>query len=473
MYFIRTHILENTKTPLRIGGDTIYGEYMHGMIDEVRIYKSAQTIDDIRRDMNRPVWETPPSVDLVAAYGFEEGTGMAVYDTSGQGNTGTINGAIWIGQGKFGHALMFDGLRSMVSIPPSPVLNLAAGMTLSAWVYPTPGITGWRLAIKKEIDTYFLAASSSADFLQPAGGGAFWSIPEAVKAPTPIAANTWVYLTLTYDGSTFCLYVNGNQIACQTRWYPGDVLSVSVGDIHLSPGAVFDSSRLRTGLYEGAPLRVYAQAARHTVANPLPFLRVSDKSHKDILFLGADHEDLRFRVRTRAMRAGFNSPGIVFRGVMRTLSPGKPFAVTLWPEDRHWCVDVNGTATCTTGFTIGAGWMLFYASHDLPVRLQMVLSGLWVAAMVWPIGFWARGRVETALAVVLLVMSVWVLPGVTGLAPTPPAEIGATVVGLFMGAALHLIRRQRLFKRRHCGSVWTGVLPPVRGRTHSRSNGSR
>jgi hypothetical protein len=440
LYLVGTHTLENTKTPLRIGGDTIYGEHMHGMIDEVRIYSGARTIDEIRRDMITPVWGTPPSVGLVAAYGFEEGTGMAVYDASGQDNTGIISGATWTDQGRFGRALLFDGLRSMVSISPSPILNLAEGMTLSAWVYPLPGMTGWRQVIKKEIDTYFLTVSSYGDPLHPAGGGAFWTVPEGVKAPTSIATNTWVYLALTYDGSTFCLYVNGNQVACQAHWYPGDVLSVSIGDLHLSPGVVFDSSRLRMGLLEGSPLRVNAQAARHAVTHPLPFLRVVDENHEDILFLEADHEDLRFRVRTHAMKAGFNSPDIIFRGVMRHLSPGMPFAVTLWPEDKHWCVDVNDTVTCVPDFTIGLGWTLFCASQYLPVGLQTVLNGCWLAAMVCPIGFWARGRVETAVAGILLVLSIWVLPAITGLSPTPAGEIGATIGGLLIGVTLRLTR---------------------------------
>jgi hypothetical protein len=441
-YFVGTHTLESARTPLRIGGDTIYGEHMHGMIDEVRIYNRAQTIEEIRSDMNRPVAGTPPRADLVAAYGFEEGTGIAVYDTSGQGNTGTIRAATWTDQGKFGRALMFDGLRSMVSIPPAPVLNLAEGMTISAWVYPLPGMTGWRQVIMKEIDHYFLTVSSYGAPLHPVGGGAFWTKPEGVKAPTAIAENTWIHLALTYEGSMFCLYVNGNQGTCRTRWYPGDVVSVSVGDRYLAPGAVLDSSRLRRELLGGAPLRVDTQAARHTVAYPQPFLRVVDKSHEDILFLGADHKDLSFWFRTRAINAGFNSPDIIFPGVMRGISAGQPYTVTLWPDDKRWCVDVNDTLTCVPGFTNGAGWRLFCASRYLPVGLRAVLNCFWVAAIVGPIGFWARGRVETVVAGGLLIMSIWVMPGITGLMPTPQVEIGATIVGLLIGLTLRLTRGQ-------------------------------
>ena len=121
------------------------------------------------------------------------------------------------------------------------------------------------MIISKEINTYFLSASSDAGSLRPAGGGTFGSIPEAVTAPTQIAVNTCVHLALIYDGSTFYLCVNGNKVVCRTRWYPGRVLSISVGDLHRSPGAVFDSSPLRMQLLGGRPLRVYAQAARYPV----------------------------------------------------------------------------------------------------------------------------------------------------------------------------------------------------------------
>jgi uncharacterized repeat protein (TIGR03803 family) len=56
------------NAPLRIGGNSIWGEYFDGMIDEVRIYGSAISPADIQRDMNMPIArETePPSVSIVS-----------------------------------------------------------------------------------------------------------------------------------------------------------------------------------------------------------------------------------------------------------------------------------------------------------------------------------------------------------------------------------------------------------------------
>jgi hypothetical protein len=40
---------------LRIGGNSVWGEYFNGLIDEVRIYNRALSAAEIQTDMNTPV----------------------------------------------------------------------------------------------------------------------------------------------------------------------------------------------------------------------------------------------------------------------------------------------------------------------------------------------------------------------------------------------------------------------------------
>jgi hypothetical protein len=77
-----------------------------------------------------------PSSGLVAAYGFNEGSGTTVIDASGNGNTGTISGASWVTSGKYGTALSFNGTNNWVTIPDNASLDLTTGMTVEAWVNP-------------------------------------------------------------------------------------------------------------------------------------------------------------------------------------------------------------------------------------------------------------------------------------------------------------------------------------------------
>src|SRR5215207_5554145 len=74
--------------------------------------------------------------NLRAAYSFDEGSGGTVSDGSGNNNTGTLNGASWIPQGKFGGALSFDGVNDFVLVNDASSLDVTTAMTLEAWVYP-------------------------------------------------------------------------------------------------------------------------------------------------------------------------------------------------------------------------------------------------------------------------------------------------------------------------------------------------
>jgi len=72
---------------------------------------------------------------LVAEWHFDEGSGNILTDTSGNGNNGTIYGATWTTDGKFGSALQFDGVNDYVEVLDSPELSGGTGknMTVEFW----------------------------------------------------------------------------------------------------------------------------------------------------------------------------------------------------------------------------------------------------------------------------------------------------------------------------------------------------
>ncbi len=146
---------------------------------------------------------------LVAAYGFSEGSGTIVTDASVYGNTGTINGASWTGQGKFGNALNFDG-TAWITVNESDALDLATGMTLEAWVYPTAAPGTWMtIALKEASDdlVYEMQADPSnhpSTYISTDAAGL-----TGIVGPQALPLNTWSYLAATYDGTMLSLFVNG------------------------------------------------------------------------------------------------------------------------------------------------------------------------------------------------------------------------------------------------------------------------
>src|SRR4030067_1330761 len=73
-----------------------------------------------------------PHPGLVGWWRFDEGTGTAAGDSSGNGNNGTVYSANWV-LGKYGNALSFNGLNSYVGV--SSGLNCpTTAITLFCWI---------------------------------------------------------------------------------------------------------------------------------------------------------------------------------------------------------------------------------------------------------------------------------------------------------------------------------------------------
>ena len=159
----------------------------------------------------------------IAAYGFNDGTGIVAQDASPNGFHGTLNGATWVAGGKFGGALSFNGSSNWVTVADGALLRLTNGMTIEAWVNAS-NLAGWRTVILKERSSglsYGLYASGDS-----AGQPSAWirrSNDISSLSASTISTNTWIHLAATYNGAALRVYVNGVQTA--TRSVTGNIAS--------------------------------------------------------------------------------------------------------------------------------------------------------------------------------------------------------------------------------------------------------
>lgn len=114
---------------LDMGGTTT--SYFTGIIDEVRIYNRVLSEAEIRYHYDRG--------GPVAHWKFDEGSGSTAFDSSGNGNDGTLQADMattsWT-TGKYGGALNFDGVDDYVNVPDSAAFDITEGVTVEFWVKP-------------------------------------------------------------------------------------------------------------------------------------------------------------------------------------------------------------------------------------------------------------------------------------------------------------------------------------------------
>src|SRR4051794_7219507 len=154
-------------------------------------------------------------VPPVAAYAFNEGSGTAAADASGNNLAGVLtNGAGW-GVGRNAGAVLLDGVNDFVDLGNPAKLQLTGSMTVSAWVnsaaYPADdaAIVSKRASgeLGYQLDTTVDRGPRTIGFkLTSSSGGNMFRY-----GATVLQANTWYFVTGVYDAaaSTLHVYLNG------------------------------------------------------------------------------------------------------------------------------------------------------------------------------------------------------------------------------------------------------------------------
>ena len=83
----------------------------------------------------RIVYATQLDDGTVALWHFDEGSGIAINDSTNNSNNGTISGgATWTNDSISGYALEFDGLDDKINIAKTSSIDIVSNLTLEAFV---------------------------------------------------------------------------------------------------------------------------------------------------------------------------------------------------------------------------------------------------------------------------------------------------------------------------------------------------
>lgn len=200
-------------------------EYFAGLLDEVRVYDRILSSSEVSALYSG----NSVTSGLVGYWQFDEGDGQSVSNSSANGNIGNLGSSMssefndprWIGKGKFGNAMMFDGEDDFVTVPGSVTGSLDIRddtITLSGWIYPKK-FGGTAPIVSKGIDHYSLRWV----YKNKVGFSITTLARNTLQADVPDNwKNNWHLVTGVYDGSNIRLYIDGNEVK-------SDTLS---GDIH-------------------------------------------------------------------------------------------------------------------------------------------------------------------------------------------------------------------------------------------------
>ena len=266
--------------------------YYDGLLDEVKFYNYALSEDEVALDYNQGMaavmgqsssntgstapggsaaqeYCVPGSTDTcrppVAEWLFEENTGDTAYDTSGNGNDGTLqsmDNSNWVvGANSSGAGLSFDGEEEYISVAHSSLLE-PSSITISAWIKipseynPTNGgnivdkgaNSGYRLRIKNNEN------NREIDFLDR--GATNWLLSDF-----SVPADQWTHIVATGDSSGLKIYANGELKKSNSTAYggptPGGILKI--GDDNGVSDTPFDGLIDNVRIYDYA--RTPAQIA--------------------------------------------------------------------------------------------------------------------------------------------------------------------------------------------------------------------
>lgn len=288
---------------------------------------------------------------LVEHLKFDEGVDVTAYDSSGNGNDGTLmNGASWV-NGEFSKAVSLDGIDDYVNVSDSASLDITGNIRIEAWIKPFDNAKSMNIVAKWAPGNYSYALNMG---VESPGKIAFLWAPDGTSATKRYLVGTsviqerqWTNVTVVYDGSYVKLYLGGD--LNNSTAYTGNLFA---GNADLYIGHAADGSSY---YFDGAIDEV-------KISRTYPPFDATIKAHCNI-----EGVEVSVGIIADDSPSGFNTPHTF------TFNPGA-HTVTVPNVDTHsdpfyrWSTgETSATITVSSAGAYTAYYGLALENHDVAV----------------------------------------------------------------------------------------------------------
>ncbi|MGA2915788.1 MAG: LamG domain-containing protein [Sedimentisphaerales bacterium] len=200
--------------------------YFKGLIDDVRIYNYALSAGEVAQ-----LYQIQPASDIdhpVAHWKFDESNDLTAYDSADSHNGTLMNGAARTA-GKFGNAVLLDGIDDYVKISDANdaalEFNKNSSFTISCWVKPRgTQHSGWiidKMRVNRQYGTfgYWLGYGAASGHFNFAAESSNQGTTNAISPNGSAPAGSWYHVVCVYDNTQMSIYLDGVQRAANTFTY--------------------------------------------------------------------------------------------------------------------------------------------------------------------------------------------------------------------------------------------------------------
>ena len=206
-------------------GQTITGTAsFNGQMDEVRIWNTERSADDIR--LNYDQQASGSETGLTAYYRFEETSDGTIIERAGANNTGTLGDSATLGDtaeptltNTAGKVLQLDGANDIVTVSNTSALNFGAGgsFTLEGWINTSSAATQQRVFFKGDGgggQSYSLMVNSGKAHVRFDDG----SGGRQAESAESVNDGAWHHIAGVFDNAanTLKIYIDGTLAATTT-----------------------------------------------------------------------------------------------------------------------------------------------------------------------------------------------------------------------------------------------------------------